>query len=416
MISSRCFRKIEPRRGALFVWLALCLAVIIGVLALGLDGGRLMNERRRAQSAADVAALAASASLYRNAVRDEGLDPEGSARAAAEASASSNGYTADENTTITVNIPPVSGNFKDKPGHVEVLIQRKITGSFCRHFTTDGLAVNVRAVGRGRPKYLGVMVLKASGDNAMDVTANGIIDIKKGSIYVASDSNTALNVSNTSTINVESVEIVGDAKVGGDINGAFNPGIPPTTDPLSKLPAPNLADYTLRSPSTLKISDTVVLKPGIYQGGMELSGQANVTFEPGIYILDGGGIKLTGDASMTAKEVMLYNTGGGSAEAIKLTGQGAVTITPPTTGTYAGIAIFQDRSVTKRLELEGNGNLNVFGTVYAPSAQIKLSGNGTTNTVGGAYICSTLDVGGNGTFTFDPLKLQTGAPDVHAVE
>ena len=37
------------------VWLVLCLGVIIVIVALGTDGGRMLEERRRVQSAADAA-------------------------------------------------------------------------------------------------------------------------------------------------------------------------------------------------------------------------------------------------------------------------------------------------------------------------------------------------------------------------
>ena len=42
------------------------MVAILGVLALSLDGGSLMAERRKAQAAADAAALAAACDLYDN--------------------------------------------------------------------------------------------------------------------------------------------------------------------------------------------------------------------------------------------------------------------------------------------------------------------------------------------------------------
>src|SRR5262249_61434500 len=49
-----------PRRGSITVWLVVSLGVILAVAALSLDGGRLMDERRRVQAAAGAAALAAA--------------------------------------------------------------------------------------------------------------------------------------------------------------------------------------------------------------------------------------------------------------------------------------------------------------------------------------------------------------------
>src|SRR5437870_5675271 len=110
-------RKSPPviRRGSVLVWVVVGLSVIVGVLAIGLDGGRMMDERRRAQTAADAAALAAAADLYANYVTNQGSDPSGTAAAAARSVASANGYTNDGvNSTVAVNIPPQSGAFTGK--------------------------------------------------------------------------------------------------------------------------------------------------------------------------------------------------------------------------------------------------------------------------------------------------------------
>src|ERR1700722_6300636 len=90
------------RAGAGTPWLLLSLAAIIGVVALGTDGGRMMDERRRAQGAADAAPLAAAAHLYEIYGKFAGTD-NGTAAAAAKSSASANGYGTDGTSTVTVN-------------------------------------------------------------------------------------------------------------------------------------------------------------------------------------------------------------------------------------------------------------------------------------------------------------------------
>src|SRR5207248_2799018 len=103
-------RKVFPapalRPGTVTAWLVLCLGVIAGIVALGMDGGRMMEERRHAQAGADAAALAAAADLYLNYQTNAGADPFGTGKQAALSTASSNGYSNDGVTsTVTVNIP-----------------------------------------------------------------------------------------------------------------------------------------------------------------------------------------------------------------------------------------------------------------------------------------------------------------------
>ncbi len=67
--------RVRSRRGNALAVTAVGLIPIIGVLAIVLDGGLLMIERRHAQAVADAAAYAAAGSLYKNYSTDKGLDP-----------------------------------------------------------------------------------------------------------------------------------------------------------------------------------------------------------------------------------------------------------------------------------------------------------------------------------------------------
>ncbi len=69
-----------------------------------------------------------------------------------------------------------------------------------------------------------------------------------------------------------------------------------------------------------------------------------------------------------------YPTTGGTYGSITLSGNGTYNLTPPTTGTYAGILIFQSRDNTKALTFSGNAS-GMTGTIYAPAAQLAESGN-----------------------------------------
>ena len=65
---------------------------------------------------------------------------------------------------------------------------------------------------------------------------------------------------------------------------------------------------------------------------------------------------------------------GGTYGSITLSGNGTSNLSPATTGTYAGILIFQPRDNTKALTFSGNA-VGISGTIYAPTAQLAESGN-----------------------------------------
>jgi uncharacterized membrane protein len=89
-------------KGQALVLIVLSLVAIFGFAALAVDMGRLYSERRRAQTAADAAALsAAQAVTVQHDFSQAALD-----------SARLNGFNNDESTNwVTVNNPPESGAY-----------------------------------------------------------------------------------------------------------------------------------------------------------------------------------------------------------------------------------------------------------------------------------------------------------------
>ena len=128
MLSRRHFKCTLRRRGAVAVLVAVLLTVILGFLAIAVEGGLLRDNRRKVQGAADAAALAAATELFVHYPAIEAsdfsnCDPGGAGAAAALASAAANGFPDGEGTsTVVVNIPPASGPFKNKAGYAEVVV------------------------------------------------------------------------------------------------------------------------------------------------------------------------------------------------------------------------------------------------------------------------------------------------------
>jgi hypothetical protein len=123
----------------------------------------MMEERRHAQAAADTAALAAAGDLYTNTWTNHGLDPFGTARATAETSAAANGYPAN---TVTVNVPPNSGVFAGVPGYVEVILTGHLEAGLSKILSRTDLPVQARAVARGQPIKIGMILLRPSGPDS----------------------------------------------------------------------------------------------------------------------------------------------------------------------------------------------------------------------------------------------------------
>jgi hypothetical protein len=396
----------------------LCLAALLGVAAIALDGGMALAERRRAQDVADAAALAAAADLFAHYLTNQGHDVNGTAAASALTIAAANGYTNDgTHSTVTVRVspqPPVqpdptiidsSGDLK--PGYAEVTVQFNEPRFFSALWGQGTIPIQGRAVARGTWSVMvnGILLLDPASPGALTATGNGSLTVTGAPVVVNSTDASGAIAKGGGTLTAPAFYFAGTPGYrttgGGQFNGTINSGATPTPDPLAYLVPPDPTSLPLQSSQTLKISGSqpVTINPGLYKGGIRISGKGNVTLQPGIYYMEGGGFSFSGQGTVTGDGVMIYNAPLANGDSITLHGQGSLTISPMTTGVYAGISIFQDRTSTASLSITGNGNLNVSGTVYAASASVKITGKGSADVIGSQYISYDLTLTGNGNVT-----------------
>lgn len=415
----------KARRGAILAQVAIALVVLLGVAAITVDGGLLLTERRHCQATADAAALAAADELYKNFRTGGGAEASnsGPAHLAALAVANGNGFTNDGSVSmVTVKVSPetpmvVSPTIVDSsgrllPGYVEVIVQYNQPRGFSRLFGGSNVSIRGRAVARGlwvtspttpggQSRIPTIWVGNPTGPGALSTQGNGAGTVTEGAVYVNSNNANAASFSgNNATFTAPEFNIVGGTNRPGSLIGQVNFGTEPIPNPLAYLPTPSPSSLPVQSSSRLSITNTRTLQPGVYTGGISLSGKANVTMAPGIYYMNGGGFSMSGQSTLNAQGVMIYN-GGSNPGSVSLSGQGNITISPPTSGTYQGISIFQDPIATNSISLSGNGVMNITGAIYAANATLNVTGNGTGNTnfLGSQYIVKDLNLSGNGNIT-----------------
>jgi hypothetical protein len=385
----------------------MCLIGILGFAALSLDASLLHQDRRAAQAAADSAALAAANNLFAYYRTHLGQDPGGAAAAEALAAAAANGFNNDGvNSTVTVNIPPLSGDHVGQTGYVEVIVVRSQQRAFSAIWGSDPVPVRARAVARGTwsAANIGILVLDPTSSGAL--TSNGGSSVTTNAkIIVDSNSASATTVVGGGVLSAPEFDITGvpgtSTSGGGSIVGTVLDGQVPTPDPLAYLPEPDPSTMTVQSKKTVKLQNqgSLTLQPGVYQGGINVTG-GSLTLSPGIYYMDGGGFGFSGTGSLTADGVMIVNAPQSNSDTVSITGTGAINLSPMTTGLYQGISIWQSRTSTNTLTVSGGGSGSVTGTFYAQHGTLKVSGGGGSG-VGSQYISWDVVLTGNGGFTIN---------------
>jgi hypothetical protein len=278
---------------------------------------------------------------------------------------------------------------------------------------TDDIPIGARAVARGQDSTInnGIIVLNPTQKGSFQTSGGGLVTVGgDAGVIVDSNDSEAMIANGTGTVTAPYYDVTGvdgyATPGGGSFGGTINSGVDPTPDPLRFVPPPDPSTLITRSTKKISYSSAtnLSLQPGLYNGGIAVSGKGNIFLNPGIYYMKGG-FSFTGQGSLTGYNVLIYNDPQSTSDNINLSGQGAITLTPMDSGPYQGICIFQSRTSIYQpaVNVSGNGTAPLFitGTFYVPKAELDVTGNGTQDTIGSQYISDTLKLGGNGTFNVD---------------
>jgi putative Flp pilus-assembly TadE/G-like protein len=379
----------KDRRGHAVTLAAILFPAFLGVSGLALDGGYLYHVKRRMQTAADAGAMGGAHELWRN--------NRPGAVAAATTDVNLNGYS-NANATITVNIPPTSGSRSGDNNFVEVIITRDAPLYFMRILNRQSATVKTRAVAGLLPGADGCVY-------ALDPTARGSLTVQGTStlsaacgIVVDSNDSQALRANGGGCIYGGDIGVTGGWWDNGTQCTYPTPvtGIPRAIDPLAYLTQPTVP--LLPVGLNTKITDTIVLLPGRYLGGIKITG-GTVTFLPGLYILDSG-FDVSGNAVLNGDGVTFFNTntgGPGNWRDITITGTVRLNLSAPTTGPYAGVLFWNDRNAPDRnpgSNIAGTSDSVLTGALYFPSTHLEYAGTSAVSSWT-QIVANTLTVTGN---------------------
>jgi hypothetical protein len=141
------------------------------------------------------------------------------------------------------------------------------------------MSVTATAVARGVPTPYSKAALLVLAPSGTSVTLSGTPQVTavNGSIIVDSTSSAAILSSGTPTITAPELDLSGEITYSGhNPNNATvtKYGQANTPDPLASIPAPSSAGLTVPSNSAISLSGQTsrTLSPGVYNGGINLSG------------------------------------------------------------------------------------------------------------------------------------------------
>ena len=467
-MSNRGTRRRDGERGQVLVLFILGLVAMLAVGALLLDGANALVTRRRLQNAGDAAALAGANTIQAagsaHVCSTVSSSPPGAPRAdivaAVNASLAVNlPWLAAGNITVTCAQEAL---YKNQAVTVDLRINSSnFLGSAIGYggtvVATSSTAVNGQIAGsdfnivlldpwnsswpnarRGCPSFLisGGPTIHFGGS----VQINSACPAANGGALATNGGAATVTFSGG-----RSLYMVGGYDPGPlTINPAPIQGASALEDPLQDLEpiSSSCTSGTIRSATRLVLNGvTQVLQPGVYCGGIELRSSAVALLRPGIYVIDGGGISVGAQASMCsisatslaancsafaaecpdiACGALLYNTGTTSTMGQLSFGAGATLklrayddrANSNVGFEYRNILMWQNASpvptstyAQPEVRLNGGGNVDISGTVYAPSGKVTMGGgsggSGGNITLALQFIAWDLEMSGNSAFAFN---------------
>jgi Flp pilus assembly protein TadG len=373
-------------RGNVLMIGAAAMPLLMGSAGLAIDTIQLAFWKRQIQRAADSAALAGAharvqASSTAQAVSndlDENIDfdlqlnetPILSSTVIEEGSFA-------ESTFATANCATrgATGVCHNPAIQVTLTSQRRLP--FMGLFTHSPSTITARATAAVIESGRFCLVSLYDGTDP-GITGNGNINLDLGCGMVTnSRSANAVNINgNSADIDATPISAVGGLNADDFPDGTTTlPYSAAFPDPFATIPDPEIPD---NCGGTLLVTSDTQINPGdknCYDSVHVKSGTLTVNtdqfFVRGMLNLDsllksgtnGTTLFLMGDDSD------MTTNGGGQSKKLDLTA--------PSTGPYAGIALFRDRNAATRLiKMTGGTDITIDGAIYAPSTDLSLGGNG----------------------------------------
>jgi Flp pilus assembly protein TadG len=381
-------RLAQGPSGQTFVLVSIALVVLIGVAALAVDVGDLWTTRRLMQSAADAGAVAGADEIT--------LGGSSSAiTAAAKDATSHNGFTdgaarpgTSNTVTVAVHNPPTSGPFAANSNAVEVDVSQSQPTYFMKVLGWQAVPVSTTAIAVTTGSGSCIYSLDPHVSGAITVGGTATVGSACG-LYDNSDSSSALIVSGGGTITSPLVGVVGGTTVNGGGSTPPTTGIAQFGDPLAYIAAPSFDSSSCSSFSTQSLSGSY--SPQTFCGGIKINAGSTVTFSPGLYIVDGGGIQIVGGATVSGTGVTFYLTGANKNDGnkksyggVSIASTATVNLSSPcnsSSGGIPGMLFFQDRSETNGAgsTINGSATSTFSGAIYFPTTSLSYAGSSGAN-------------------------------------
>src|SRR5690348_15499399 len=268
--------------GSVAVLFAVLAIAIVGAVGVGVDYGRAALVQATLQRTVDTAALAGASVLSSPAAQNK-------ATALSQSYINAGAATMPAQATITATT--VTPNTGGSAYTMAVSVTASVPTTFMQLYESAMVvSASATATNTATAAPTCVLALDPSASGAVTVNGSTTVDLNNCGLTVNSTSATDLTLS--STLTASAITLGGNYSgccITSPIIRTYESAIP---DPYASLTMPSFSGCDQNNFHT---GQTQTLNPGVYCGGITLTGGANVTLNSGTYILDSGDLKVAGN-------------------------------------------------------------------------------------------------------------------------
>ena len=207
-------------------------------------------------------------------------------------------------------------------------------------------------------------------------------------VHVKSIGLPAATFNSGTTLNTKKICINGSIVIdNGGTHPNLNKGCATVSDTFAgTLPTPSSSTCNY---SNLNFNGgTVTLSPGVYCGWTNFNSSPNVTLQPGVYVIKGGGWNFSGTLSGTG--VTFYFP---DLAFIQFNSTSTINLSAPTSGTYADLLMYETSGLIKvHATINATNGATLKGLMYLPNRKLTLNSGANVASNSLTMVLDTLTV------------------------
>ncbi|MFD2053408.1 TadE/TadG family type IV pilus assembly protein [Mesorhizobium calcicola] len=355
-------RFIGDRSGNFAVFFALALMPMMVAVGFAVDYHNASQLRSRAQETLDAAVLAG----IRQSTTDDQIKQAGTFFSAQAAN-----YWGDAPTaTFSVN----------GQGQLTGTAEGTARATFMSVLGIAGLPVKVAATAMAAAtSRVCILLVNPSKSQSFLVNSGAVLNATQCEIHVLSTASPAAIFNSGSTLSVKRICIKGKDIInnGGGMNLAPETNCAAISDPFAKS-MPKVSVGACNFNNQVFDPGNVTLQPGVYCGWTNFNGSGKLTLKPGLYVVNNGGMTFNSGWTVSGAGVTFYLVDQNAT--LTFNGNVNTTLSPPTSGTYANILMFEPGGLPNtNLPINGTNGSSIQGLLYLPSRDVTINSVSNVN-------------------------------------